>query len=125
MVQNSEASRERGLPHTAETSKEPWRNQKKSPHHVRNVCSHWLTFHPGPSGLDEEGRGCRHFFPTTQLSSPRPLTTGPDACPTEPSWATPSLSLCSTRHPPQRLYPPNPATFLSVCHALRSRLGGG
>lgn len=66
---------ERGLPHTtAELQRSPG-GTKKSPHHVRNVCSHWLTFSPRLPGLDEEG-GCRHVFPNTPALQPPPLTTG-------------------------------------------------
>lgn len=42
---NSEASRERGLPHMAGTSEEPPGNQNPTLH-MGNSCPHWLTSHP-------------------------------------------------------------------------------
>lgn len=47
MAQKSEASRERGLPHTAETSEEP-RGTKIHPLHTGEICAPLLTSHPSP-----------------------------------------------------------------------------
>lgn len=109
MAQKSEASRERGLPHTAETSEE-LRGTKIHRLHTGKICAPLLTSHPSPpwAGARSGELQALLIHPALKPTAnwPKLLLLGPDASPSQAQgflqWLP--LSLQHSPHDPVPLH---------------------